>query len=244
MDTKHRKTTIFLCYAPDDRPAIRNLYKRLLKMGLRPWLDEENILPGQDWNHEIKKAIEDSLLVLLCISNKSISTTGHVQKEIKFALDVADEYPFGEIFIVPARLENCIVPRQLQKYQWVDLFDDKGFEKLLRVIRLKTTQKYGTEYSLLQFIEELYLAKGYEHFSPERHDEIVKELLQKVNDFLLAKSIAALSDKDAFALEKLLDQNVSDERIREFFSEKIPNAPEFIGSVLHEFRKIYLGLPR
>ena len=104
-------------------------------------------------------------------------------------------------------------------------------------------RKYETP-PLLQFVEDLYNAKGYKHLSPERHDEIVNELFQKVNDFLLEKSIAALSDKDTLALDKLLDQNASDEKIQEFFSEKIPNAPSFIGSVLYEFRKIYLGLPR
>ncbi len=213
-------------------------------MGHQPWLDEENILPGQDWHQEVKKAIENSLLVLVCLSNKSISTTGSVQKEIKYALDIADEHPFGDIFLVPARLENCIVPRQLKKYHWVDLFEEKGFDKLLSTIRRKTMQDYGTEYSLLSFVEELYLAKGYTTFSPERHDEIVKELLQKLQDFLLAKSIAALSDKDTLDLSNLLDQNVSDKRIQEFFSEKIPNTEDFIAYVLHDFRKIFLDLPR
>jgi hypothetical protein len=240
---KRKKNTIFLCCANDDRAVVKNIYRWLLKMGLQPWLDEENILPGQDWNQEIKKAIENSLIVLVCISNKSVTTTGHVQKEIKYALDVADQHPFGEIFLIPARLENCVVPRQLSKYQWVDLFEEKGFDKLLKAVRFISMEEHEAENSVLGFVEELYLAKGYKHFSPEKHDEIIKDLLQKVHDFLLAKSIAALSDKDALALSILLDQKVSDERIQEFFSEKIPNTPDFIASVLHEFRRIYLNLP-
>jgi formylglycine-generating enzyme required for sulfatase activity len=53
-----------------------------------------------------------------------------VQKEIRFALDVADEQPDGVIFIIPARLENCQVPTRIGRWQWVNLFEEKG-NKLL-----------------------------------------------------------------------------------------------------------------
>jgi DNA helicase II / ATP-dependent DNA helicase PcrA len=36
------------------------------------------------------------------------------------------EQPEGEIFVIPARLEECDVPPSLQRYHWVDLFDENG----------------------------------------------------------------------------------------------------------------------
>jgi hypothetical protein len=51
---------------------------------------------------------------------------GFVQKEIRFALDIADENPPGRIFIIPVRLVDCDVPDCLKKWQWVNLFEDQG----------------------------------------------------------------------------------------------------------------------
>jgi hypothetical protein len=55
-----------------------------------------------------------------------------VQREIKYALDIADEKPEGTIFLIPARLENCRVPDRLSGKQWVNLFEEKGFERLIK----------------------------------------------------------------------------------------------------------------
>ena len=64
---------------------------------------------------------------------------GFVQKEIKFALDAADELPHSTVFIIPVRLEECSVPERLGRWQWVDIFPatGKGYERLLRTLRLQ-----------------------------------------------------------------------------------------------------------
>ena len=45
----------------------------------------------------------------------------YIQKEIKFALDVADEQPEGTIFLIPTKLEECDVPERLSQWQWGNL---------------------------------------------------------------------------------------------------------------------------
>jgi hypothetical protein len=57
-----------------------------------------------------------------------------VQKEIKFALDVADEQPEGAIFIIPVKLEECDVPDRLSHWHWVSLDAIKGYEKLVAAL--------------------------------------------------------------------------------------------------------------
>ena len=135
------KQNIFLCHSSFDKDKIRLLYKRLTSDGFLVWLDEESILPGQDWENEIKKAIKRSDIVLICLSNTSLSTSGYLHKEIKLALDASDEKPEGAIFIVPARLENCNVPDRLKKWQWVDLFAQQGYEKLVLSLRANESQR-------------------------------------------------------------------------------------------------------
>lgn len=131
---------IFLCHSSGDKQAVRALYKRLRSDGFDPWFDEEQLLPGQDWNQEIIRAVRSSDVVLICLSEKAINKAGYVQKEIKYALDVADEQPEGSIFLIPVRLEECGVPPRLSQWQWVDYFEDRGYGRLLKALEVKATQ--------------------------------------------------------------------------------------------------------
>ncbi len=126
---------VFLCHASRDREQLRDLYRRLQRDGLRPWLDEEDILPGQDWEIEIRHAIRGSRCVLVCLSKGSVTRRGYIQREIGQALDVADELPEGSVFLIPVRLESCEVPDRLRSWQWVDLFAAGGYERLLLALR-------------------------------------------------------------------------------------------------------------
>jgi len=132
-----RQLKVFLCHASGDKPAVRDLYRRLRSDGIAPWLDEEDLLPGQDWQLEIPKAVRSSDAVIICLSSRAITKAGYVQKEIKDALDVADEQPEGAIFLIPLRLEECEAPERLRRWQWVDLFRETGYERLLRALRAR-----------------------------------------------------------------------------------------------------------
>ncbi len=41
---------VFLCHSSRVKAAVRKLYALLQSDGFDPWLDEEDILPGQDKN--------------------------------------------------------------------------------------------------------------------------------------------------------------------------------------------------
>lgn len=126
---------VFLCHSSKDKIFVRQLYKRLLNDGIDPWLDEERLLPGQEWRKEIIKAVRACDMVVVCLSPTSISKDGFVQKEIRDALDIADEKPDGKVYIIPAKLEECEVPERLLRWQWVNLFEERGYEKLLNTLR-------------------------------------------------------------------------------------------------------------
>jgi CHAT domain-containing protein len=128
---------IFLCHASEDKPSVRVLYDRLSVKNLRPWLDEFNLLPGQEWESEIPKAVRTSDVVVVCLSRASVVKTGYVQKEIRYALDVADKQPEGTIFVIPLKLEECEVPERLRRWHWVDYFSDKGHDRLMQALRYR-----------------------------------------------------------------------------------------------------------
>jgi HD-GYP domain-containing protein (c-di-GMP phosphodiesterase class II) len=137
--TDTRKVKVFLCHASQDKPVVRELYARLSSEAwIDSWLDEEKLLPGVDWDMEIERAVRDSDVVIVCLSKNSLNKRGFVQKEIKMALDIADQIPDGQIYIIPLRLENCEVPSRLAKWQWVNYFEDKVFTYNLLMTALKS----------------------------------------------------------------------------------------------------------
>jgi serine/threonine protein kinase len=135
---------LFLCHCSENKPEVRELYRRLRSIGISAWFDEEDLLPGQEWRDEIPRAVGDADVVVVCLSEHSLTKKGFVQKEIRFALDVADEQPSGRIFIIPVRLVDCDVPDRLKKWQWVNLFEDHGFDRLVKALRYHLASK-GTK---------------------------------------------------------------------------------------------------
>jgi formylglycine-generating enzyme required for sulfatase activity len=131
----YRPLRVFLCHSSNDKPAVRELYKKLrAESWIRPWLDEEELFPGMDWNLEIEKAIEATDVILVCLSNSSITKEGYVQREIRIALDYADYKPDGTLFIIPVRLEECTPPKRLSRWQYANYFEgnhDRSLQRLL-----------------------------------------------------------------------------------------------------------------
>ena len=130
-----KQKQVFLTYAHSDKKAVRKIYHRLIRNHVNIWLDEKELLPGQDWKHEIRQAILRSKIVVVCLSKQFNKQGGFRHEELQIALEKARSFPDGEIFIIPARLEKCDLPDPLRQWQCVDLFEADGFRKLLGVLK-------------------------------------------------------------------------------------------------------------
>lgn len=151
--TNLRPLNVFLCHSSQDKPAVQRLYQRLSIEGwISPWLDVEKLIPGQDWNYEITRAVRSADVILVCLSRSSITKEGYIQREINMALDIAKEKPKGTIFVIPLKLEDCDIPEDLNKWQWINYFSDQDIsnqsffrdrlneshQKLLDALKLRT----------------------------------------------------------------------------------------------------------
>jgi len=134
-NTISRPLSVFLCHSSNDKPAVRELYQQLrTKKWIQPWLDEEELFPGDDWNLEIEKAVEAADAIIVCFSKNSINKEGYVQRELKIVLDCADYKPEGTIYIIPVRLEECELPRRWRAKQCADYFvgqRERAFQRIL-----------------------------------------------------------------------------------------------------------------
>jgi hypothetical protein len=76
----------FISYSHEDKQFARQLHDRLQGMGIRCWLDEKELNPGDDLYHGIDRGIRIWDKVLLCASKHSLKSWW-VDNEITIALE-------------------------------------------------------------------------------------------------------------------------------------------------------------
>jgi len=122
----------------EDQDEALDLYKALKSIPkVKPWIDKEDLLPGEHWPSTIKKTIRESEFFISLLSKNSVDKKGVFRAELKQALDIYRKIPKDKVFLIPIRLEKCSLPiKKLKSIQYVDLFPtkDKGMKKVLRVV--------------------------------------------------------------------------------------------------------------
>jgi hypothetical protein len=134
---------VFLCHCSEDKPIVREIDRALKSNGFQPWLDEDDIFPAHLWDKEIKQGLRSSHAVIVCLSNTFVRKEGYVQKELRYAIDIANEKPEGVVFLIPVRLEKCEILPSLADLQFIDWFELDGPEKMLRALRERSNGVHG-----------------------------------------------------------------------------------------------------
>lgn len=137
------KEHVFLSYCRDNKSEVAKLRGDLTAAGESVWWDQD-ILPGQDWRLEIRKAMKNAYSVVLCLSREiEDRVTSGVYPEILDAIAAYREYSPGTVYLIPVRLSDCKIPqleidgtRTLDRLQFVDLFPPSqraaGVKELIR----------------------------------------------------------------------------------------------------------------
>jgi RNA polymerase sigma factor (TIGR02999 family) len=152
-----RRLKAFLCSSPEDKPIVRGLYERLVADGIEPWLDENNLSAGQDWELETIRSVREADTIIACLSPASTSKTGNLKKEIKFVLDAAAVRPQPKPYVISLKLAACDIPERLQPWRWVNLFEYQGYEKLSEALTDSVRQ---IRESVPNVLEELTVGKN------------------------------------------------------------------------------------
>ncbi|PID73408.1 MAG: hypothetical protein CSB33_04020 [Desulfobacterales bacterium] len=144
--TKPREK-IFISYAHEDVEMARRIYTDLKAKGFQVWMDKMDLIPGQAWPREIRRNIKNSRCFLALLSSVSLSKTGFVQRELKTALEVYEEVPPDEIFLLPARLDQCCPNNEvLKEIHWADFTSsyEEGFAGLVRALEFIMPDRFSS----------------------------------------------------------------------------------------------------
>ena len=108
------KLRLYISFAEEDRPQVRQLEARLRTEGFETWFDEKDLTAGSDWKDEIKQALPRCDVFISCISTRSVSRRGFYNEEIALALDLRKDHPG---FVIPVRLNECELAAEQQRQE-------------------------------------------------------------------------------------------------------------------------------
>ena len=135
----------FVSYVHDDAELVARLCSDLQNVGVKLWLDRENLLPGVRWQDAIKSAIESGSYFIACFSaNSTKRTKTYMNEELLIAVDELRMRSRDRTWFLPVMLSSCEVPatpigaaETLRSIQHVDLSAAwaDGIQKLLKVLK-------------------------------------------------------------------------------------------------------------
>jgi hypothetical protein len=135
VQVEPQKPLVFMSAAREDSERVLPVYHALADAGFKPWLDMQDLLPGQMWQESIRRAILDSDVFVVFLSHASVTKRGYVHKELRFALEHLEELPPDQLFVIPVRLDPVAPFGPIAHLHWIDLFGPEGIEKLIETVR-------------------------------------------------------------------------------------------------------------
>jgi hypothetical protein len=112
---------VFVSYAQADKHIARQVAETLKNAGLRVWIDEWELAAGDSIAARIEEAVASSDILLVLLSPRSVESRW-VQSELNAAL--SRELRDRAITVVPALIEDCVIPPLLADRQFLDLRTD------------------------------------------------------------------------------------------------------------------------
>lgn len=182
---------VFLSYATADRPRVQQFYAPLESAGFDPWLDRKDLLPGQDWEIEIRKQIRKADYFLAFLTNESINKRGFVQKELRLALETMELFPPHAVFFLPIRLEEVNVPEHLSRLHYMDCFGIHDIPTVVNALRNirdpgRTSSAMADPRTLIREEEFGLKAQRFSKTSAIEIQRAVRKIAREISDDQLA----------------------------------------------------------
>src|SRR5271166_3095644 len=130
---------VFLCHNSEDKPAVREISKKLAEKNLKPFLDEADIRPADAWHSIIGKQIETVEAAAVFFGSHGVSQWQ--SREMIALLNQSDKRGCPVIpVILTSDTKPVVVPWSLECLHWVD-FRATDSQPLNRLIWGITGQK-------------------------------------------------------------------------------------------------------
>ena len=116
---------IFLSHNSADKDAVRRLAAQLRADGLKVWLDEEQLVPGQQWLEAIEQTLENVRAAVILIGSEGLGPWEMPEMRVCLLECISRKLPVIPV-LLPGAPEKPKIPAFLRLFTWVDL--RKGLE--------------------------------------------------------------------------------------------------------------------
>lgn len=72
QEVRHRSYDVFLSYSSASQPWVRKFTDALTAAGVSAWFDAHDILPGERWQAQIEKALRQSRVLIMVLTQDSV----------------------------------------------------------------------------------------------------------------------------------------------------------------------------
>jgi hypothetical protein len=126
--------SVFISYTQRDREHARRIAQALAANAIAVWLDQDEILPGDELRSKIEQGIRTSEYFLVLLSRSSLAS-GWVTRELEFALE--HNADAARQRIIPALVESVELPPRLAEFRYIDLSHEyeEGVAEIIRTVR-------------------------------------------------------------------------------------------------------------
>jgi hypothetical protein len=118
---------VFLSHQSGDAPWVAKLKSALEHRGVKVWLDQEQIRPGDLFIDALEQGIQSSGSLALIISPGALRSLW-VREEYQRALVISNSKQ-RELRLIPVLLQDTDLPGFLSTRQWVDFREPENFEQ-------------------------------------------------------------------------------------------------------------------
>ena len=129
------KLKVFICHASEDKPRARELYRQLVQDDYDVWLDEQKLLPGQDWQFEIRKAVRNSDIFVVLLIPQGCEQDRLRPEGDRPSFGLRSRATRGDDLCHSSKTGGWPYPTTLESPSLGEPFDDDGHQKLLRALR-------------------------------------------------------------------------------------------------------------
>jgi hypothetical protein len=120
--------SIFLSHSSADKEKVREISELLKINGIKTWIDEAEIKPGEMLLQKISNGIKEMDYLAVFLSQNSVKSNW-VMKELSIAM--SKEIIEGKIKVLPILIEDCEIPNFLKDKKYIDFRDKNNIFKEL-----------------------------------------------------------------------------------------------------------------
>ncbi len=141
---RQRGDHVFISYSSENKAAAQELVEFLEEFGVSVWYDAFSLVPGEDWQAEIERAITSSRAIIVCVGGDGIRAG--MQRELAMMLSQAHNASKPLIVVLLPGADASALPSDFTEFQYLDLREGIGDSRsLVRLLSaVESAQEEGS----------------------------------------------------------------------------------------------------